>query len=64
MKTINQIFVTLLLLILSAKSASGQFEISGKVLDANSKFPVSCTAISLYPGESKTVTDDSGKLFF
>jgi len=64
MKTINQIFVTLLLLILSAKSASGQFEISGKVLDANSKYPVSGTVISLYPGESKTVTDDSGKFFF
>ncbi|HMR39663.1 MAG TPA: TonB-dependent receptor [Ignavibacteria bacterium] len=55
------LFYSIFLIIFSAKPASGQFQISGKVLDENSEYPLSGAVIILYPGELSTVSDDSGR---
>ncbi|MCB0726181.1 MAG: TonB-dependent receptor [Ignavibacteriae bacterium] len=60
MRIIKQILYSIFIFFFSVKIASGQFEISGKVIDANSKFPVSGAVIIIYPGELKAATDDSG----
>ncbi len=61
MRIMKLLFYSIFLIIFSAKPASGQFQISGKVLDENSEYPLSGAVIILYPGELSTVSDDSGR---
>lgn len=61
MRITTKIFYSIFIFFFSVKVASGQFEITGKVIDEDSKYPVSGVVISLHPGELKAVSDDSGK---
>ncbi len=59
-----RLYMFLLMLLFSRSLLAQSKELSGVVIEANTKLPVEAATISLLPGNQQTLTDERGRFYF